>query len=826
VQVGPDEAENSNGNTEPMKTLDITLSHTMTTRTIQRGLSLLLLLTVASGTGLGQPTIQFAVSTCTVPELDGAISLSVQRTNDSTQTESVDYATGDGSAAAGVNYTATNGTLTFAPGETNQHIFVPILNDGQVGKTTRFQVSLSNPTGGAVLGARTVANVNIQESDKGLHFYVPTFAVNEEAGTVEIKVARGDDGENQVSVDYATADGTATAGQDYSATSGTMTFEPGVVLKSFAVPVLNDALLESAESFRVTLSNPSGDGVLGSPSVTTISIQDTDRRFQFDSQNYAAREEAEYVQVGIIQADNDAPASVDFSTSDGAALAGLDYVGSTNTIQFGPGERRKWIQIPLLNDGLKEAVKSFRITLSNPTGGTALGSQPTATVKITDNDPGVGVTTNTFFASGIAGVAKVSVTRGSDELMSSFTVDFQTADALAQAGVDYLAIAGTLEFKANETLQVITIPLLQNPAAKGRKSFKVTLSNASVGISLGIATTTVNLCNPGGYYPILPPIGAQPKLQNEAGVMLLTWEGDGALQRADQVTGPWEDLPNAASPCALKPNLRMGFYRIQSTRPTEVYVPASWDGETPLPLILFLHPLGGDAAGMRSRFPLEPLAESKGFLVCYPNGTVDANGWRFWNGPDFLSFSNPDMDDAGYLRGVIEEIQRRFPVDPQRIYAAGASSGGAMSHRLAIEHADLIAGIASISGRTYYDPNGVYPTQPVHVLQIDGSGDAYLGWTGPDYGLPYVGEAPGAVRTVQNWARLNGCLDPVLDATPSLDLNTGVTGIDTTVLRYAQCPPGGAVELWTVNGGGHVPTDSPESRVRLVDWLLAHPKPR
>jgi len=50
-------------------------------------------------------------------------------------------------------------------------------------------------------------------------------------------------------------------------------------------------------------------------------------------------------------------------------------------------------------------------------------------------------------------------------------------------------------------------------------------------------------------------------------------------------------------------------------------------------------------------------------------------------------------------------------------------------------------------------------------------------------------------------------------------------GMDTTVLRYTQCPPGGAVELWTVNGGGHVPTDSSEFRFRLVDWLLAHPKP-
>jgi len=91
--------------------------------------------------------------------------------------------------------------------------------------------------------------------------------------------------------------------------------------------------------------------------------------------------------------------------------------------------------------------------------------------------------------------------------------------------------------------------------------------------------------------------------------------------------------------------------------------------------------------------------------------------------------------------------------------------------------------------------------------------------------MPFVAEAPGAVRSVQNWARLNGCQDPVMEVAPSLDLSTSVAGKDTTVLRYTQCPPGGAVELWTVNGGSHVPTNSSEARVRLVEWLLAHPKP-
>ena len=106
--------------------------------------------------------------------------------------------------------------------------------------------------------------------------------------------------------------------------------------------------------------------------------------------------------------------------------------------------------------------------------------------------------------------------------------------------------------------------------------------------------------------------------------------------------------------------------------------------------------------------------------------------------------------------------------------------------------------------------------------------DTALGWTGPDYGMPFVAEAPGAVRTVQIWAGFNGCQNPVVEAAPSLDVTTQVAGIDTTVLRYTQCPPGGSVELWTVNNGDHLlfwNQLTPQFLPLLVDWLLAHPKP-
>jgi polyhydroxybutyrate depolymerase len=184
-----------------------------------------------------------------------------------------------------------------------------------------------------------------------------------------------------------------------------------------------------------------------------------------------------------------------------------------------------------------------------------------------------------------------------------------------------------------------------------------------------------------------------------------------------------------------------------------------------------------------------------------------------------------------YLRGLIETIARRFAVDRKRIFMMGHSNGGYMSYRMACDHADLIAGIASLAGMTFLDPSMPRPIQPVHVLQIHGTADEVVPYAGGSLiGLPVTGLFPGALATVRAWADFNGCRGPVWDQQPSLDLDLVVGGLDTTVMRYTDPPPGGAVELWTIQGGTHSPnlvsgTASSEFSARVIDWLLAHRKP-
>jgi polyhydroxybutyrate depolymerase len=225
------------------------------------------------------------------------------------------------------------------------------------------------------------------------------------------------------------------------------------------------------------------------------------------------------------------------------------------------------------------------------------------------------------------------------------------------------------------------------------------------------------------------------------------------------------------------------------------------------------------------------LAESRGFLYCYPDGTIDQWGERFWNATDAgCDFGNTGVDDAGYLRALIEKIEGSFTVDRKRVYLVGHSNGGRMAYRMACQFADLVAGIASLAGMPFLDPDRCVPSGPVNILHIHGTADSID---------PYGGGAlttqnplfpanmpasPGAVKAVQIWAGYNDASDPVTDAAPSLNL-TDVAGLDTVVTRYTSYLPGGAVELWTINGGGHVPEPSAEFSPRVIDWLLAHPKP-
>jgi polyhydroxybutyrate depolymerase len=256
----------------------------------------------------------------------------------------------------------------------------------------------------------------------------------------------------------------------------------------------------------------------------------------------------------------------------------------------------------------------------------------------------------------------------------------------------------------------------------------------------------------------------------------------------------------------------------------ELLVPPSYDPAVPMPLVILLHGYGANGAIQEAYMHFAPLASEYGFLYLHPDGAVDPGGNRFWNATDACcDFYHSNIDHSSILQQLIDDTKASFNVDPRRVWIVGHSNGGFMSYRMACDHADTVAAIASLAGATFDDPTVCTPLEPVHVLQIHGTNDTTILYNGGSiFGVPY----PGAVESVEHWATYDGCTLVQDNSAPPIDLDIGIAGDETTVTKYTDaCLSGGSGELWTIVGGGHVPNLSPQFSRYVVEWFYAHPKP-
>jgi len=216
-------------------------------------------------------TVQLAVSGQVVSEAAGTATITVTRTGGANGSITVTASTSDGTATAPGDYTATTVTLTFPEGVTSRTFTVPIVNDNIDEPDEAFNVTLSANIGGRITAPST-QTVTIADDD------LSAISIN------DIKIAEGYSGQSNavftislsnpnsqtVTVNYATANGTAVAGSDYVATAGTVTFPPGVTSQPVVIPIIGDAIFESDETFFVNLSNPVNGAISVGQGVGTI----------------------------------------------------------------------------------------------------------------------------------------------------------------------------------------------------------------------------------------------------------------------------------------------------------------------------------------------------------------------------------------------------------------------------------------------------------------------------------------------------------------------------------------------------------------------------
>ncbi len=210
------------------------------------------------------PTVQFEPSTYSVNNSAGSATITVTLSAVSSEVVTASYATNDGTATAPADYLPAVGVVTFAPGETSKSFQVTIIKDSTPKPSKDFGLSLTGATI-ATVGIPSIATVSILDDVAPLptvQFDVSTYSANVTDGAAIITVGLGGTSALSVTVNYATSDGTAVAG-DYLPTSGTLTFHPGAVSQTFAVPLGPNAPLSTGgKTVNLALSGPT-NAVLG-----------------------------------------------------------------------------------------------------------------------------------------------------------------------------------------------------------------------------------------------------------------------------------------------------------------------------------------------------------------------------------------------------------------------------------------------------------------------------------------------------------------------------------------------------------------------------------
>ena len=448
--------------------------------------------------------LQFSAPVYVANEATPTVTIPVVRTGPAVGTVTVDYASAPASATLGADYINVSGTLTFGPGITSRTFTVPIINDTVFEAAESVAVRLSNAGGGARLGPLDTAIIRIADNDPpgAVRFSAATFTIAEgmAAATITVQRTAGATA-SAVTVDYATVPGgTATAGADYLMTSGTLTFNAGETSKTFTIPVLNDTHDEPGETLNLALSNPTGGATLGTPSTAILTITDNDvpGAITFGAPTYTVAEAAGVVLVAVSRTGGASGVTVQFTTADGSATAPADYTALSQTLSFGPGETRKILAIPIVDDGLREGDETVRLLLTNPTGGAALGAYPQAVLTITDNEIGAtvqfGAATYTVAENVVGGVVKVTITRTGSTVPGQ-TVLFSASPETAVGGVDFVPISNQLvTFSGSQASVIVPITILNNTTIAGSRVVNLTLSSASPGLSLGVpraATLTI-----------------------------------------------------------------------------------------------------------------------------------------------------------------------------------------------------------------------------------------------------------------------------------------------------------------------------------------------
>jgi len=304
----------------------------------------------------------------------GKATVAVGRMGGSSGSLSVAYAAKDGSALSGTDFTPTAGTLQWADGDSSaKSVSIPISNATPFSGTKSFAVALSAPSAGGAIsspGTATVAIAGDASMPVGtLMLSTASNSVAQNAGSVTVTVDRTGGSSGAVAVTYGEVNGSAVAGTDYTATSGTLTWAAGdATPKSFSVPISNANPFSGSKSFTIDLSNPTGGAALGTPNTAGVSIAGDAvaavGAVQLSASGYSVAQSAVSLTVTANRTGgSNGVVSVNYSAANGTAAAGADFTATNGTLTWASGDAAsKSFSIPISNATPFSGTKAFSVS--------------------------------------------------------------------------------------------------------------------------------------------------------------------------------------------------------------------------------------------------------------------------------------------------------------------------------------------------------------------------------------------------------------------------------------------------------------------------------
>ena len=433
---------------------------------------------------------QFALPNFSVTEGAKAV-ITVKRLPPATGILTVDYATSNGTAQDGTNYTGTSGTLTFASGVTTKTFLVTTLQDtlNEPGRTVLLGIKYT--IAGVPLTDTAILTLKDNDPAGQIAFGTAAYGAKQTAPSATITVRRIGGTAAGASVHYATTTGgTATDGIDYTATSGSLTFAVGQTALTFPVAILPSAAADD-HTVNLALTSPGGGATLGATPGAVLTIAGSGATVAFSAANYAVSQSGTSATITVVRhGPLTGTATVVASTSAGTATNGVDYADVTVPLTFKPGISLQTFKVSLLKDTTVEGAETVNLNLSSPTGA-GLGVQQTATLNISSASPNVHFSTAAYKVSQALGKTNVTVTRGGS-LAGTVTVDYKATDGTAVSGTDYSLPPDVLSFGPGVASRYFPVTVLPDSVHDGDETVNLLLGTTTLtGAYLATPSTAV-----------------------------------------------------------------------------------------------------------------------------------------------------------------------------------------------------------------------------------------------------------------------------------------------------------------------------------------------